>query len=66
MKTTQQPNILAHRYLALSKSVDALAKQAATLENVAYDLDDEANRTLSRIYVDLDELAEILAQKGGA
>jgi hypothetical protein len=58
--------VLQHRYLTLSKSVDTLARGAKLLAEVAYELDEEAERTLSRIHIDLDELAEILAQKGGA
>ena len=67
-------SILQHRYLTLSKKVDALARQAKELAEVAEELCDadkedrtgDTERTLSRIYVDLDELAEDLAQKGGA
>ncbi len=64
---------LQYRYLILSKRVNALAKQARELFEVAAELanDDPADREceteckLSDIYVELDYIAEDLAQKGG-
>ena len=65
---------LKHRYLVLSKKVDAVARQARELFEVAEELaaadpdgfEFNADGRLRDLYTGLDDLAEELAQRGGA